>query len=358
MSHRVLRCDVAVIGGSLGGVAAALAAAEAGARVVLTEATDWIGGQMTSQGVSALDEHPYIEQFGGTRSYYNMREAIRATYRARYDAPATMPDGTPLNPGNGWVSRLCFEPKVGVDVLEAMLAPLVAAGRLSILREHVPVQATVEGDQIRSVTLASSTGDHTTIHARYFLDATDLGDLLPLTGTEYVAGAEAQTNTGEPHASIDGPHSHEVQGFTFCFAVTYRPGEDHTIPQPDGYERFRDEQPYTFTLTGHDGEPRPFRMFAEGPTGLPSFWTYRRLRDGALLDPGGDTHDIALINWSGNDYHWADLIDVPAAQQARIIDEAKRLALGFLHWLQAGIATSTPVIVGRFRLQPMEKAQR
>ena len=86
-----LECDIAVIGGGMGGVAAALAAAEAGRQVVLTEATRWLGGQMTSQGVSALDEHEHIEEFGGTRSYYRLRDAVRAHYVARYDAPATMP---------------------------------------------------------------------------------------------------------------------------------------------------------------------------------------------------------------------------------------------------------------------------
>ena len=61
-----IRCDVAVIGGGTGGCAAALAALRAGMRVVMTEETDWIGGQLTSQAVPP-DEHPWIESFGGTR---------------------------------------------------------------------------------------------------------------------------------------------------------------------------------------------------------------------------------------------------------------------------------------------------
>ena len=55
--------DVVIVGGGLGGCAAALAALRAGRTVVLTEATDWIGGQLTSQAVPP-DEHPWIEQFG------------------------------------------------------------------------------------------------------------------------------------------------------------------------------------------------------------------------------------------------------------------------------------------------------
>src|SRR4029079_5522205 len=90
-SHAVLRdgrgepertesCEVLVAGGGTGGVAAALAAARAGRRVVLFEETDWMGGQVSAQGVSALDEHEHIESFGGTQSYYEFRNAIRAHY--------------------------------------------------------------------------------------------------------------------------------------------------------------------------------------------------------------------------------------------------------------------------------------
>ena len=60
-----LDCDVAVVGGGTGGFAAALAACRNGMRVILTEETDWIGGQLTAQGVPP-DEHPWIELFGCT----------------------------------------------------------------------------------------------------------------------------------------------------------------------------------------------------------------------------------------------------------------------------------------------------
>ena len=61
-----VKCDVLVVGGAMGGVAGAWAAARHGRTVCLLEETDWLGGQMTSQGVSALDEHEHIERFGGT----------------------------------------------------------------------------------------------------------------------------------------------------------------------------------------------------------------------------------------------------------------------------------------------------
>src|SRR5580693_3395628 len=73
------QADVVIIGGSTGGCAAALAAARAGLRVILTEETDWIGGQLTSQAVPP-DEHPWIEQFGCTRSYRDFRRSVRDYY--------------------------------------------------------------------------------------------------------------------------------------------------------------------------------------------------------------------------------------------------------------------------------------
>ena len=83
VAAKELRCDIAIIGGSLGGVAAALAALRNGQHVILTEETDWLGGQTTSQIVPP-DEHRFIESFGGTQTYRHYRNAIRAYYRQHY----------------------------------------------------------------------------------------------------------------------------------------------------------------------------------------------------------------------------------------------------------------------------------
>ena len=52
-----MRTEILVVGGGLGGCAAALAAARAGRSVVISEATDLVGGQLTAQAVPP-DEHP------------------------------------------------------------------------------------------------------------------------------------------------------------------------------------------------------------------------------------------------------------------------------------------------------------
>src|ERR1700760_68156 len=100
-----LDCDVAVIGAGVGGFAATLAALRNGMRVVLTEETDWVGGQLTAQAVPP-DEHPWIERFGCTKSYRDYRNAVRQYYRDHYPLTQAARDRTELNPGNGTVSRL------------------------------------------------------------------------------------------------------------------------------------------------------------------------------------------------------------------------------------------------------------
>ena len=80
---RNLQADVAIIGAGVGGCAAALAALRNGMRVILTEETDWVGGQLTSQAVPP-DEHPWIEQFGGTQLYRRYRNEVRKYYRQNF----------------------------------------------------------------------------------------------------------------------------------------------------------------------------------------------------------------------------------------------------------------------------------
>ena len=64
-----LTCDVMVVGGGCGGVAAALAATDLGRSVVLADTGSWLGGQLTSQAVPP-DEHPWVEITGIMARYW------------------------------------------------------------------------------------------------------------------------------------------------------------------------------------------------------------------------------------------------------------------------------------------------
>ena len=95
----------------------------------------------------------------------------------------------------------------------------------------MPIAATVDGDRVTSVTVRDTWNRReTVITAGYVLDATETGDLLPLTGCEYVTGFEASTETGEPNAP-DEAQPLNMQAVSVCFAMDHVDG-DHTIDKP------------------------------------------------------------------------------------------------------------------------------
>ena len=336
-----LAADLVIIGGGLGGCAAALAAARNGLRVIMTEETDWIGGQLTAQAVPP-DENPWIETFGGTRAYLDFRQRIREYYLRNYPLTAEARATPYLNPGNGWVSRLCHEPRVSLAVLHELLAPYQSGRKILILLRHKAVDALTNGDHVEAVRVRSlESGNEVVLRAPYFADATELGDLLPLTKTEYVAGAESQKETGEPHAPAEAA-PRNMQSFTCCFAMDYLPGEDHTIEKPREYEFWRDfvppvKPPWPGRLLSWEYadpvsvKPAKREMDPEKGTG---FWTYRRIADKALFLAGTYPGDICLVNWPQNDYVLGNLCEVPAEEAAGHLERAKQLSLSVLYWLQ------------------------
>lgn len=340
------RADVVICGGGLGGVAAALAACRSGLRVILTEETDWLGGQMTSQGVPP-DEHRWIEQFGCTRSYRALRDGIRAYYRAHYPLTEAARSASALNPGLGSVSRLCSEPRVAVAVIEAMLAPWVAGGALGILREHRPVGAETNGDRVVSVRVKSlRSGRERVLRAPWFIDATELGDLLPLAGVEFVTGNEGRAATGELHAPEKADPENQ-QAFTLCFALDHVAGENLTMDPPRDWALWRDyvprlTPPWPGRLIDFVGthprtlEPRTLGFHPGQDAAGPAFnlWTYRRIAAARNFVPGTYAGDITLVNWPQNDFLLGNLVGVDDATFARRVDQARQLNLSLLYWLQ------------------------
>ena len=96
----------------------------------MTEETDWIGGQLTQQGVPP-DEHVWIETHGATQLYRDLRTAVRRYYVQYYPLTKAAKADKILNLGNGAVSKPCHEPKVALAVLQQMLAPYLSSGHLS-----------------------------------------------------------------------------------------------------------------------------------------------------------------------------------------------------------------------------------
>ncbi|WBQ06187.1 FAD-dependent oxidoreductase [Kribbella sp. CA-293567] len=346
-----MHTDVLVIGGGLGGVAAALAALRAGRSVAMTEEYDWLGGQLTSQAVPP-DEHTWVEQFGVTASYRGLREGIRDYYRRYYPLTAESRAAAELNPGAGYVSKLCHEPRVAVAVLESMLAPYRASRRLQVLQPYKPVDASTDGDRVTSVVVQHrDTGDRLTLTAPYILDATETGELLPLTGTEYVTGFESQAATGEPSAPAEAQPLN-MQAVSFCFAVDHVDG-DQVGDKPANYAYWRNYQPSFWgdrLLSWNAPDPRSLaasrRTFTPNPDDDPlaviadqrrsggdtNLWTFRRIAARKHFLPGAYESDICLVNWPMIDYLDGPVFDVPDA--GRHLAGARELSQSVFYWLQ------------------------
>ncbi|MEZ5353612.1 MAG: FAD-dependent oxidoreductase [Bryobacteraceae bacterium] len=343
---RGLRCDVAVIGGGVGGCAAALGALRNGMRVILTEETDWVGGQLTSQGVPP-DEHRWIEQFGCTALYREYRRAVRQYYRDHYQLTAQAREQVELNPGGGSVSRLTHEPRVSVAVLEQMLTRWISGGQLVVLLKHKASGADVDGDRVRSVAVRNlESGSTRTIEAACFVDATEMGDLLPLTKTEYVTGFESKKQTGEMHAPEQAqPANH--QAFTVCFAVDYKAGEDHTIDKPAEYGFWREYVPalrppwpdklLSWSMSNPQTLARRELMFdptGRSEAGKLNLFLYRRIGSASHHAAGAYGSDVSLVNWPQNDYWLGNLHAVSEEEAARHLARGKQLSLSLLYWMQ------------------------
>ena len=356
-----MRTDVLIVGGGLGGVAAALAAVEGGASVVLLEGDRWLGGQLTAQAVPP-DEHMWSERFGVTASYRRLRDGIRGYYRDHYPLTSAARSQTHLNPGGGFVSPICHEPRVAVAVLEAMLAPWRASGRLIVLQPYRLVSAHTDGDLVRAVTIVSeATGDEVVIEADYVLDATETGELLPAAGVEYVTGFESTRDTGEPSAP-DVAQPANLQGVSWCFAMDHVDG-DHTIDRPATYEHWRAARPANWTgpllsltapdpRTGKpaegwldinpDGDPHDFAMALDRDPGGLDLWRFRRIAARQNFEPGYYASDITLVNWPQIDYFsgitFADeSLGVSAEDAAAHREAARQLSLSALYWLQTEV---------------------
>jgi hypothetical protein len=347
-SKNELSADVVIAGAGLGGFAAAMAALRNGQSVILTEETDWIGGQLTQQGLSCPDEHQWIETHGATQLYRDFRMAVRKYYLDNYPLTEFARIRRNLNPGDGSVSRLCHEPRVALAVLYNMLAPYLSSGKLTLLPEHKIVSAVVSSNRVRALKARSMNHDKSEVllTAPYFIDATELGDLLPLTGTEYVTGTESHHETNELHAPEKG-NPNNNQAFTYCFAMDYVPNENNIINKPDQYDFWRNfapdlTPPWSGNLLdlaySNPGSLKPKALGFE-PEGSPfgnalNLWNYRRIIHKDNFTSGTYKGDITIVNWPQNDYFSGNLIGVNDKEFKIHIENAKQLSLSLFYWLQ------------------------
>ena len=282
--------DVLVIGGTTSGTSAAIAAARQGAATLVVEPTPMLGGMFSAQGVPAADGNHHLP----SGLWNEFREALRAHYGGA-EALAT-----------GWVSNTLFEPHVADSIFRAMAA---AEPRLEVLHGYVLDKVYKRGNCVTGARFSRGGGDRLEVSARITVDATDLGDALPMSGTPYRIGMDARADTGETLAPAEA--NDIVQDLTFVAILKdYGKGADKTIPRPEGY----DPAEFAAACQTAAGQPIPAEVMLN----------YGRLPNGKYM-----------LNWpvNGNDVYM-NIVEVPYARRDAALRPAREKTLRFIYYIQ------------------------
>jgi FAD dependent oxidoreductase len=386
---KVIGCDIFIAGGGLSGTATAYEGLLAGKRVCMTEITDWVGGQITAQGVSALDERPtQRSKKYFPRGYLEFRQKIQDFYGK-------------LNPGKCWVSEACFIPKDADKILYGMLrtAERQGKGKLhwypnTVVKDLITAKRGT-GEQINAVvaiqhqaqpgtpplnteTLSRTIDDTysyqdsprfkkqkilfvppyktpeqkaSTPADWYVVDASETGELIGLADVPYRLGLDPRS-ADEPSSATTTGDPYCTQGFTYPFAM-----ETTATPQPQiAPPLYQQYSPY------YSYELKRLADF-----GL--VYTYRRIwspNNGEAKKFGGINYtapapgDISMQNWTwGNDYRPGSpqdnlILDRDQLQTAGqlkadgwmgglrtdTLRKGEESALGYYYWLVAGTTDS------------------
>ena len=295
-----VRTDVLVVGGGASGVCAAVQAARMGVKTVVLEEGPWIGGMLTSAGVSCVDGNYNLR--GGLFGEFADSLAVRY---GGWDALKT-----------GWVSNINFEPQVGQEILTNIAA---GCGEFLDVRRQVRVLEVSKEDGKWHVLAADLRGRERIYVAEVLIDGTELGDIARMCGVDYRIGMDSSSETGESIAPEEA--NDVIQDLTYvAFLKDYGPEADMTIPEPEGYD------PTLF----YNCAVNPRNTVSEtGQTIWPAemMITYGRT-------PGGRY----MINWPiyGND-HYVNTIDMTPQERAEAYKAAKNFTLCFVHFIQTGL---------------------
>ena len=171
--------DVLVVGGGTGGTAAAIQAARQGAKTILVSEFPWLGGMLTSAGVSAPDGNELVAFQTGMWGAF-LRE-LQHRQVGGLDS--------------SWVSFFSFDPRLGAQIFADWVKELSC---LQWIAGQVPQAVLRVGDRITGVQFADFT-----VTAKITLDATEQGDLLALAEVPHRWGWEWQSQSGEPSAPTE-----------------------------------------------------------------------------------------------------------------------------------------------------------
>lgn len=289
--------DVLIVGGGASGISAGIQSARMGVHTVIVEETPWVGGMLTSAGVSCVDGN-YKLQSG---IFGEFADSLAARYGG-WEALQT-----------GWVSYINFEPQIGQEVLTNMAE---SCGELLEVRRNTKVSAVkaVEGDW--EVSVLDADGKKHKIIADVLIDATELGDIAKACGVDYRIGMEASSDTGESIAPEKG--NDVIQDLTFVAMLKdYGPDADMTIEKPEGYD------------------PSRYANCAVNPMNTVSETGQTIWSPEMMITYGRTPNGKYMINWPiyGNDYY-VNSIEMTPEERAEAYEKAKDITRGFVYFVQ------------------------
>ncbi|MTJ13457.1 FAD-dependent oxidoreductase [Anabaena sp. UHCC 0187] len=379
---KTVNCELLIVGGGLSGVATAYESLLAGRTVCLTEITDWLGGQISSQGTSALDERPTQrdKQFY-SRGYSELRNRIQRKYGK-------------LNPGDCWVSDSCFLPHDAHNIMTQMLNDAEKKGRgklqwfpntvikdleiskdgkiinNAIAIQHQPAknqpplntnplsQTIEDAYSYKNSSQLSKTiirflpkQSQNNPGKWYIIDASETGEIIALADVPYRLGIDARSYL-EPSSSSTTNDPYCTQGFTYTFAMEATK-EQQSQTMPPFYLQYSPYFSYELKRLANFDLVFTYRRIWSPEKGQPT--TFNGVKFTAPT-PG----DISMQNWTwGNDYRPGTAADnliytrqqlensgqlKPGGWQGGLRTEslrkAEEKAFSFFYWLYGGTTDS------------------
>ncbi len=224
--------DVVVLGGTPGGIAAALAAARQGCTVTLVEYHDHVGGMMTSGlGKSDVENRAMI---GGIFKEYVDR--IHTYYVKKYGKDSEQ-------------AQLCHdgyyaEPSVAEAVFNDMLQ---AEPKIKVLKGWRLGVVPRKNNKVTAIDVINRRyPTNVRLPGRVFIDATYEGDLYAAAGADFRLGREARDEFDEPHAGVvyfdyqareflpgaTGEADDRLPAYTYRLCLTKDPANARRMTEP------------------------------------------------------------------------------------------------------------------------------
>lgn len=388
---KTLRCDVVIADASLAGIYAAQQSAAQGAKTCLFTATDWLGGQLTAEAISAIDGPWPLNGIPGARdrAVQCMKPLLKL-----------IPDRADC-----WVSLDCFSPRSAERALRDWIAPLVSSGKLVLIPESVPLAVTKnrKGD-IRSaeflqrkatglgpapyaLPLSTEIADWYEpvdspryektlwkVDGKVFIDATETGELLVLARAEHTLGA---TDDG---CRPQEPES--VMSFVSPLELRVRNDADDgefermftrlcpELADGEAFSQYANQwfhvQWENYKFWAEIGDPADEGIKAGKPNGRPSLLGYRRIVNSpeTTLMNFGQTLPMAQRlkdHRGGNDYMGGNFIE-PATDRSQgpwrggvRVEELRKAechAYAFAKWLNQQSEVTNPALAKGRHLTP------